>query len=152
MADSSGACRTGVDQGDKRWQHTAVWNPQNKHMIVFGGWNEDPNRLGTLRQYKRQPDNWMNGPTGPAARTGHVAVWDDTTGSMLMCCGVSDVATLNDLWSFDGSWTELSPSGSITARGFASVVWNPTAQAMLGFGGKDSSNYLDTAFQRPGCI
>ena len=122
-------------------------------MITFGGFDEEQDRMGRLRQYKRQSDKWTgSGAPGPAARTGHVAVWDDSSDSMLMCCGISDVATLHDLWSFDGdSWTELFPSGSIVARAFSSAVWDPTAQVMLGFGGQESS-YLSSLYQQQGCM
>ena len=143
-----------MDQGEKRWQHTAVWRPNGHRMLAFGGLDENGDKKGTFWEYRRQTDTWTSGPTGPAARVGHVAVWDDNSDRMLMCCGVSDVATLSDLWSFQGSsWTELVPWGSITARGFPSVVWDPTARAMLGFGGQDgSSSYLQTLFQQPICI
>ncbi|CAE7205825.1 Zan [Symbiodinium sp. CCMP2456] len=123
-----------------RSRHTAIWDESGDRMIVFGGLDSSSNRLGSLLIYDRATDAWSTlAATGPAAREGHVAVWDPSSHRMLMCCGLSDAATLGDLWSYDGAWTQLSPSGSITARRYASAVWDPAAQAMLGFGGRGSS-------------
>ena len=121
-----------------RSRHTAVWDGTSDRMIVFGGSDNMLNKLGSLAEYDRATDSWSSpAAVGPAARDGHVAVWDPATGSMLMCCGTSGTS-LGDLWSYNGAWSQLSPSGSITARRYASAVWDSQAGAMLGFAGSDS--------------
>ncbi|CAE7204363.1 gefF [Symbiodinium natans] len=124
-----------------RSRHTAVWDSSSDRMIVFGGVDGMLNKTGDVLEYDRSSDSWSFPQVeGPAARDGHVAVWDDTTGAMLMCCGVTSDSgqSLGDLWSYDGTWAQLSPSGGITARRYASAVWDPQARAMLGFGGRET--------------
>ncbi|CAE7883700.1 Atrnl1 [Symbiodinium necroappetens] len=123
-----------------RSMHTAVWDSTSDRMIVFGGLDDMLNKLDSLAEYDRATDSWSSpAAVGPVARDGHVAVWDPATGSMLMCCGASSAATLSDLWSYNGAWSQLAPSGSITARSYASAVWDPQAGALLGFAGSGGS-------------
>ncbi|CAE7554155.1 rngB [Symbiodinium sp. CCMP2592] len=123
-----------------RSSHTAVWDGTSDRMIVFGGSDNMLNKLGSLAEYDRATDSWSSPvAVGPAARDGHVAVWDPAAGSMLMCCGASSGTTLGDLWSYNGAWSQLAPSGSITARSYASAVWDPQAGALLGFAGSGGS-------------
>ncbi|CAE7796406.1 Atrnl1, partial [Symbiodinium microadriaticum] len=123
-----------------RSMHTAVWDSTSDRMIVFGGLDNMLNKLDSLAEYDRATDSWSSpAAVGPVARDGHVAVWDPATGSMLMCCGASSAATLGDLWSYNGAWSQLAPSGSITARSYASAVWDPQAGALLGFAGSGGS-------------
>ncbi|CAE7773231.1 rngB, partial [Symbiodinium sp. CCMP2456] len=129
-----------------RSRHTAVWDSTSDRMIVFGGLDNMLNKLNSLAEYDRVTDSWSSpAAAGPVARDGHVAVWDPATGSMLMCCGASSAATLGDLWSYNGAWSQLAPSGSITARRYASAVWDPQAGALLGFAGSGGSR-LDSLF------
>ena len=123
-----------------RSRHTAVWDSTSDRMIVFGGLDNMLNKLDSLAEYDRATDSWSSpAAVGPVARDGHVAVWDPATGTMLMCCGASSAATLGDLWSYNGAWSQLVPSGSITARSYASAVWDPQAGALLGFAGSGGS-------------
>ncbi|CAE7035569.1 ATRN [Symbiodinium natans] len=124
-----------------RSRHTAVWDSSSDRMIVFGGVDSMLNKMGDVLEYDRSSDSWSFPQVeGPAARDGHVAVWDDATGTMLMCCGVTSDSgeSWGDLWSYDGKWAKLSPSGGITARRYTSAVWDPQARAMLGFGGRET--------------
>ncbi|CAE7201608.1 Atrnl1 [Symbiodinium sp. KB8] len=123
-----------------RSMHTAVWDSTSDRMIVFGGLDDMLNKLDSLAEYDRATDSWSSpAAVGPVPRDGHVAVWDPATGTMLMCCGASSAATLGDLWSYNGAWSQLAPSGSITARSYASAVWDPQAGALLGFAGSGGS-------------
>ena len=117
-------------------------------MIVFGGFDNGGSRTSSLLEYDSLTDSWsFPTPTGPAARAGHMAVWDASFGTMLVCCGRSASSERDDLWSYDGqAWTELSPTGSVTGRRWAATVYEPVTRSMMGFGGRDGDTTLDSVF------
>ena len=85
--------------------------------------------------------------------SGHSAVWEPLTLSMLTFGGVRLNDSLNytaELWNYSfltNSWTELAPIGpypSPEPREDHAVAWDPTLSFMYRFGGFDgSSNKLD---------
>lgn len=81
---------------------------------------------------------------GPAPRSGHSAVLDTATNSMLVFGGlippdIVDARTnLNDVWRLNGNltWTALKPTGTLpTPRLLHSAVYDSTNNRMIIFGG-----------------
>lgn len=139
----------------KRWQHTAIYDPDNLQMVVFGG-NPSPYLSAPLN------DTWtlpLTGPTewsvlgggaggAPSARLSHSSVYDLVHNRMIMFGGYDSSHFLNDTWvySLNGirHWEQLAPSGTPpSARYIHSAVWDAVGNRMILFGGFDGSNYLN---------
>jgi hypothetical protein len=140
-----------------RFSHTGVWDPATKSTIVFGG--QDPSTDTDLNDLwlistgtdKHITDTSMtaNG-TPPAARYGHVAIYDPSSNNMAIFGGGTGTTLqcLNDTWLLEGAngaggsptWVEMSPSGTLpAARIHSSAVYDPTTNSMILFGGFNCS-------------
>ena len=133
-----------------RLGHSAVWDAANGHMIVFGG--DSGSRLNDVWILSDSAGTWawtsltVSG-TAPTARAGHSAVWDASTGRMIVFGGYSG-SYQNDIWVLSesgGTWNWTSPAVSGTApapRYDHSAVWDSENSRMIVFGG-DSESYLN---------
>lgn len=127
-----------------RVQHSAIYDPVRNRMVVFGGitgptlmndvWELT---LGTTREWKRlQPTG-----TPPAARRGHVAVYDPV-GDRMIVQGGSGLSSLQDVWALSLSgatpaWTQLAPSGTPPASRFGhSGVYDSVRNRLVIHGGQ----------------
>lgn len=124
--------------------HTAVWDPVNNQMLVFGGdgYSTPSSDLNDLWAYRPGSNTWV--PISPATvlpspRDGHTAVWDPTNAQMLIFGGFNGGVEFNDLWAYrpaSNTWVQLSPTGTApSARFAATAVWDPRNAQMLVFGG-----------------
>ena len=150
-----------------RSEHTAVFDPGTKKMIVFGGlpdayltqanlndvfWLQNASAIN--RSAVWQPVN----PTGtpPAGRQGHTAVYDSANSRMIVFGGALGRSSpcANDVWvmsNANGSggtpaWSRLSPSGPLPEPKYLpSSVYDPGSNRMIVFGGNDcfSTSYND---------
>jgi len=130
----------GVPPG-ARLGHTAVYDPVDHRMIVFGGFDEHSttNDVWAL-SLEGEPEWTQLAPVGaaPAPRAYHNAVYDPVGERMLVFGGYGGSG--NDVWSLSlGSspqWTQLAPSGTPpSARQSASAIYDPAAHRMIVFGG-----------------
>jgi hypothetical protein len=133
-----------------RESSTAIYNSSTNTLTVFGGdaggapfddiWvlsNADGSG-GTPTWTQLTPTN-----NGPSARTGHTAVYNQTTDIMTIYGGYNGTALLGDAWTLSSAsgqngpstWTELSPSGTAPEREFATASYNPASDQMNIFGG-----------------
>jgi Galactose oxidase, central domain/FlgD Ig-like domain len=126
-----------------RTGHTALFDPVDGAMIVFGG-NDGFARFDDLWVLKPgPPSGWHYLPvTGPApsSRQGAVAVLDPLRRRMLLFGGY-DGTYLDDLWALDfhaGTWTRLD-AGTGAGRAYPVVVHDPHRDALLVHGGFDGA-------------
>ncbi len=140
-----------------RYGHSAVLNPANGRMIVFGG------IFGTVGAPPLGNDVWIfsdartNGGntwqqlttsgTPPSARGLQSAVYDPTNNRMIIFGGDPNVGNcfvdVNDTWvltNADGTggtsgWTQLSPSSPPPGRSSASAVYDSANNRMIIYGG-----------------
>ncbi|MCB9786848.1 MAG: hypothetical protein H6744_09160 [Deltaproteobacteria bacterium] len=142
-----------------RWRHSAVWDPEEQRMLVFGGEGEatfgDTWSLGwgggAWTWSQLEPEGTLPGP-----HSRHPAVWDGESRQMLVYMGSSpwSLSSADGVWT----WTKLAPSGSAPlARTGSSAVWDADGRRMLVFGGRVTftgagSTFLDDtwALQRDG--
>jgi hypothetical protein len=136
----------GVGGPSGRVNHSAVWDPNGKRMLVFGGINGGVTQFNDLWQYT-QDGGWQllspqGAPGAPPKRKSHSAVWDDHYHRLLIYGGTDGNKGLNDLWAYtDGTWQQLSSRGAWpTKRSFPAVVWDNFNVRMLVFGGWDKEN------------
>lgn len=89
-----------------RRNHTAVYDSTLNRMIVFGGNNLSAGNLNDVWVLNHAngtggTPTWCQlspGGTPPAARTGHTAVYDPVSNSMVVFAGNGSNGLLNDVW------------------------------------------------------
>jgi hypothetical protein len=131
---------------------TAVYNPANARMIVFGGsgGGVDQNDLWVLTNANglNGASEWIPLPTGtatvPAARSGHTAVYDPASDSMTIFGGIGQPA---DSWTvLNASGLTQPPTWTLTNSGTpgpaprtdCTAVLDINSQSMIVFGGYDT--------------
>jgi hypothetical protein len=79
---------------------------------------------------------------GPAARSGHTAIYDAANGRMTVYGGFDGTNVLSDSWILSGAngqaapvWLPLNPSPLGPPRRWHSAAYDPTSNEMLIFGG-----------------
>lgn len=135
-----------------RIYHSAVYDPINKQMIVFGGgtrkaafsdiWVYDIESLqdnspdATSGSLKKA---WTEVETkeSPSQRIGHSAVYDSTNKQMIIFGG-DNRGRLNDTWLYNietKTWTEIDIKKRPPARFLHSAIYDPENKEMIIFGG-----------------
>jgi hypothetical protein len=138
--------------------HTAIYDPLQKRMVVFGGG-------GTARLN----DTWglslgdtvawaQMTPAGtpPSARYYHTAVYDAHENRMVVFGG-DDGDPKYDAWalSLDASpeWSPVEPAGTLPPlpqrRAGHAAIYDPVQTKMIVFGGQDGSEYLNDTWALP---
>jgi hypothetical protein len=140
-----------------REAHSAVFDPNSKRMILFGG------TTGITSQVEHLSDVWyLTGANstgtsvswiqanitgnGPSTRCCHSAVYNSTLNKMIVFGGAGGFAnpTYNDVWVLNNangvtgspSWTPLSPTGTAPAPRFAhTAVYDEAHDIMIVFAG-----------------
>jgi len=133
----------------KRTDHSAIYNPDDDSMIVFGGLEDEPVdtvtddlwRL-TLGDAPDWDERQITG--GPSKRFSHSAVYDPNAKRMIIFGGTQDWESgMNDAWALDlaggwanARWVALSPTGRApSARFDHGAVFLPNLNWMLAYGG-----------------
>ena len=133
--------------------HAAIYDPQDRRMIVFAGYD------GSSAPSLRRKDVWalsLQGSLdwaeitpavdGPSARSSLEAVYDSPRHRMVVFGG-TDPAFTNDAWALalDGSpvWSAIAPAGSLpAAREEHSAIYDPNGDRLVMFGGYDQDYYF----------
>lgn len=122
----------------EREHHSAVFAPERREMIVFGGMieNKDDNK-NDLWVYHADDNRWeQKDPSGglPPERRMHTATWDRQNQKMYVFGGKDDPnPAYQDFWVYDAEaneWRELSAGGGPPSRFRHSADWAPHEQAM----------------------
>ncbi len=137
-----------------REYHSAVYDADNRRMVVFGGtvdfnfvddvWALD---LSTLAWTELTPSG-----TPPSARQGHSAVYDAAHQRMVVFGGDDGTYCFGDIRALNlagaPAWGMIPPPSPAPAgRVYHSAVYNGAAQEMILFGGSDGTEMLnDTWF------
>jgi len=129
--------------------HTAVYDPVRDRMIVFGGYADSYFDDVWELTLSGAPTWHQLTPTGgpPAARAGHVAVYDPIGDRMVVFGGHDGVSMpslrRNDVWALSlagtPAWTEITPTGTPpSARSSHSAIYDPVRHQMVVFAGTES--------------
>lgn len=124
--------------------HSAVWDPENGRMLVFGGRSSTQECSNDLWAYDPDANTWSTATasgTRPSARYGHTAVMDAANGSMYVFGGRDAGGALNDCYTFDIStdtWSQVTMSGTIPSVRYrhAAVLIPGSPPRMLICGGR----------------
>ena len=137
---------TQLSDGPRLYHHSAVWDPDDGVMLVFGGMdtrlvqNQSVNTyFGNLWAYNLTLDNWtqLNASGGPPmSRAYHTAVWDNESGQMIVFGGYDGTQHFSDVWAYNytqNRWTQKTsaPSG----RSLHAACWNSAQNLMTVYGG-----------------
>ncbi len=147
-----------------RYYHTAVYDPTNNRMTIFGGYSD---YVGTMNDvWVLSNANGLGGtpawtqlsPTPdplyglPAMRYSPTAVYDPTNNRMTIFGGFSSSVSsdLNDVWVLSNAnglggtptWTQLLPTGSDpTTRNGHTAVYDAVNNRMIIFGGDNGNTF-----------
>ena len=133
---------------------SAVYDPTNNIMIIFGGVDSDNDVFndvwtlsnangtgGTPTWTQLSPSN-----SPPPGREAPTATYDATNNRMTIFGGASSSALLNDVWVLSGAngvggppaWTQLSPTGNVppAPRYAHTAVYDPASNTMIVFAGQ----------------
>ena len=139
--------------------HSAIYDPENRKMLIFGGEGEYHMYYDDLWGFDCQSNTWTSlaAIEGPSGRDNHTAIYDFDRKKMLIFGGhnYDDGYNyyLNDLWEYDiesNSWKQLTPSGNPpTGRAYHTAVYDPSNKRMLVFGGRslDMSSMLNDLWE-----
>jgi N-acetylneuraminic acid mutarotase len=145
-ASGDGAWAEAFVRPPPRYLHSAVWDPTNSQLLVFGGKSAySALVLGDLWSYRPATNAWtllQPGGVAPGRYSAHAAVWDPVNAQMLVFGSGS-----NMLWSYrpaTNDWAQLTPTGPLPPpRSSNSAVWDASNQQMLVFGGQNGGSYLN---------
>ena len=127
----------------KRDGAAVMFDPGDRRLIIFGGWDTDGNPLGDTWAYDLEGQRWSQlKPAGvqPQPRCAAGVAYDAQHGVGFLYGGTGEDARgdkeiLGDLWTYDARanmWTELRPSGEIpSARGTTTMVFDSGASRLI---------------------
>ena len=114
---------------------TLVYDDAGQRLWLFGGriQRKETDELWSFDIGQRRWSR-VTAPGGPAGRWGHVAVFDDKRGQLVLFSGQSPAGFFNDTWLFDTQtqrWTEATPSGAKPTPRYGSCAgYDPTGDVM----------------------
>jgi hypothetical protein len=116
------------------------YDASRRRVVLFGGQGES-SLLGDIWEWdgKDWSDHSPESVFVPTPRTGHTLVYDDKRQRVVLFGGHSDVATLNDMWEWDGTtWTALpiSPQSPLP-RHHHTMSYDAARDTLVLFGGDD---------------
>ena len=136
-----------------RYEHTAILDPIRNRMLMFGGFTgslgSERNDLWALSL--GDIPNWTqltpDAPAGlPPPRRGHTAIYDPIRDRMIVCGGNAQNVAKSDVWALslarNGTWQPLSPTGAFAARNSHSAIYDPVADRMIVFGGRNGNTFF----------
>ncbi len=132
-----------------RERASAVYDPLNKTMTVFGGDNGKAmmNDVWVLSNANGGAASaWTElKPAGaaPLPRSAHTAVYDSANNRMMVYGGVIGSTTTNETWVLScangvggtAAWSELQPQSTAPARDGHSAIYDPSSNYMVIFAG-----------------
>ncbi|HXU05692.1 MAG TPA: kelch repeat-containing protein [Polyangia bacterium] len=129
-----------------RYWHVSAWDPIREQLLVYGGFNGDPNLLADLwaLSFAHGTPSWSQiTPAGPAPPSSALSplVYDSARDRFLLLRGHDGLDF--DVWELrlapSAAWRRLAPVGPApTARGGHMCVYDPGRDRVLLFGGVDN--------------
>ncbi|HET7225819.1 MAG TPA: kelch repeat-containing protein [Candidatus Eisenbacteria bacterium] len=141
-----------------RARHSAVYDPVQDRMIVFGGYHAgyrgaDAGPLNDVWALALSgPPTWAElSPLGtaPIARYDHTTVYDPFRDRIVVFGGFSGRTRLDDVWTLAlrgvPRWRALDPAGPLPApRLEHTAIFDPAGDRMVVFGGSTDGDVSDT--------
>ena len=138
-----------------RDSHTAVYDPVQHRMVLFGGEGVAPQYLNDTWSLALDANpTWSQLlPSGdlPAGRWAQAAIYDPARSRLIVFGGVGDSSgtgvPLNDVWALSlsgpATWTRLDPSGPLpSVRAFTSGIYDPVRDRFIVCGGQTRKAFV----------
>lgn len=123
--------------------HVSVYDAARRRVLVFGGrsptqYIAGQARLGTLLgdAFVLDASGWAAIETIPARA--YAAAAYDTQAQRVVLFGGEDGDVLGETWTYDGSWTQLTPAVSPPPRSRHGMVYDTERQVTVLYGGEDA--------------
>lgn len=138
-----------------RFEHSAIYDPGNHRMIVFGGRNGDHYNDVWALDLTLGSESWQQlFPSGspPAVRGRHFCVYNDVNNEMVIGFGYNFTAGFvyfNDIWALNlGSliWRQIFPGSGVIGRRMPSAAFNSLHRHVVIFGGDQYGHYFDETY------
>jgi hypothetical protein len=137
----------------KRYDHSAVYDPNARVIYVFGGVVNNTTYFNNTYSYNDNNYSWSQlSPTGvPSVRAGHTAVYDynGTYPIMYVFGGNNNATYYNNTYSYNltsGVWSTVSGTAPSVRSGH-SAVYDLNTDKMYIFGGYSGSGYLNDTYR-----
>ena len=123
-----------------RFTHGMAYSPTLGRIVLFGGVSEQFGSVGLADTWEWTGTTWVETTpaVSPPGRGVHRNMaFDEASGTVLLFGGGINpgIATFGDVWSYDGSWTELTPGTLPSSRVAACMAADTTQPRILMFGG-----------------
>jgi hypothetical protein len=135
-----------------RFGHAMAYSSATGRVVAFGGALEATGQpAGDTWTFDPAADAWSQAQpaVAPPPRLYPAMVDDPATGTEILFGGWTGSNAFNDTWTFDprtGTWADRKPAAAPPARWGASMVYDPTADRVILFGGLADSYDGSTRF------
>lgn len=140
---------------DPRHESAMAYDPVRRRILLFGGRRQVVNGAALRDTWEWNGFAWVNRTSsgGPAARWGHILVWDAQRKRAVLHGGTDGTTTFADTWVWNGaSWSLLSGAGG-PARAHHAAAYSPSYMLTVAFGGVDGrGNVLGETWRFDGAI
>ncbi|HET9326241.1 MAG TPA: kelch repeat-containing protein, partial [Candidatus Eisenbacteria bacterium] len=129
--------------------HTAIYDPVQQRMIVFGGNELSQLSNATWQLTLGQNPQWsLLTPLGapPSPRFGHAAVYDPTRHRMIVMGGYDGAARKADVWELlltdPPEWRRMTPQDSVgqLGRRYHTAIYDPARDRVVIYGGEQQTS------------
>ena len=131
------------------WSHAMAYDPQENVVILFGGFTGEGMEGDNTWKFDCSTRQWteLNPSTTPLARYGHVMVYDESIGRIVLSNGnTAYQGHQDDTWLFDAAtntWTEVSTTGDPGALKWPGMAYDSINQRCILFGGQVGDDPVD---------
>jgi hypothetical protein len=126
-----------------------AYDPVENVVVLFGGFGDDGYETDDTWKFDMTTREWSDlaPATTPLARYGHVMVYDESIGLIVMTNGnTASQGHQQDTWTFNvtsNTWTELNPTGDPDRLKWPSMTYDSVNQKCILFGGQIGDNAVD---------
>jgi hypothetical protein len=126
-----------------------AYDPLENVVVLFGGFGGDGHETDDTWKFDLTTREWSDlaPSTTPLARYGHVMVYDESIGLIVMTNGnTASQGHQQDTWTFDvasNTWTELNPTGDPDRLKWPSMTYDSVNQKCILFGGQIGDTAVD---------
>ena len=129
----------------ERSSHSMVYDSTRDQAILFGGYDDEHDNETWIYSYSNNSWTKLNPITRPSSRSSHSMVYDSTHDQIILFGGryydfnlERPIVSFNDTWIYsynNNSWSQLKPINNPTPRFKHSMVYDPTHDQVILFGG-----------------
>jgi N-acetylneuraminic acid mutarotase len=131
------------------WSHAMAYDPVENAVIMFGGFSGEGREGDDSWKFDCSTRQWseLNPSTTPLARYGHVMVYDESIGQIVLANGnTAYQGHQDDTWLYDTAtnvWTEVDTTGTSGRLKWPGMAYDSTNERCILFGGQVGDDPVD---------